>query len=171
MTLTTLTLCQECQKPGSIVSLKTITSLLKLEIQSTINRDLDYFFCSTQDCNIAYFSLESTSHFSKQDLIVPVGLKEIKNNDATATLCYCFNFTAAMIRAEIEYASNTTILGQIKTRMQANACECEIKNPSGHCCLGEIAHFIKSEQKDCHSKNIAIVPSNTCCHYRDLSNQ
>ncbi|MBI4474654.1 MAG: hypothetical protein HY646_18430, partial [Acidobacteria bacterium] len=45
--------------------------------------------------------------------------------------------------AEIQATGQSTIAARIKKEIQAGNCACEVKNPSGRCCLGEVNKLIK----------------------------
>jgi hypothetical protein len=74
--------------------------------------------------------------FRKDDLSVPVGLKEPQN--PKAPICYCFGWTPEKIQAEIRDTGKSTAIDQIKAQVQAGNCYCEITNPQGSCCLGNV---------------------------------
>ena len=48
-----------------------------------------------------------------------------------------------MIRVEIERTGKSTVPGQVKAQIKADNCYCEVTNPQGSCCLGNIAAVIK----------------------------
>jgi hypothetical protein len=74
---------------------------------------------------------------------VVVGLKE---GASPATVCYCFEWSKEKIKAELEEMGKTTALEDIKVKMQNPGCSCEILNPSGGCCLGDVSKAIKELQ-------------------------
>jgi len=49
-------------------------------------------------------------------------------------VCYCFGYTPPKIREEGKIASQT-----IAAEVKAGHCACEVKNPKGVCCLGDVA--------------------------------
>ena len=75
---------------------------------------------------------------------VIVGLKE---GAKPATVCYCFEWTKEKIKAELEATGETKALEDIKGKMENPGCSCEILNPSGGCCLGDVGKAIKEIQK------------------------
>ncbi|MFQ5597995.1 MAG: hypothetical protein ACE5GK_08095 [Nitrospiria bacterium] len=66
---------------------------------------------------------------------VRVGLKESKD---PVWLCYCFDISRAMIRKALERRGQSVFGDRIRREVAAGNCACEIKNPSGRCCLGEV---------------------------------
>jgi hypothetical protein len=69
-----------------------------------------------------------------------VGLKE---TDAPVPLCYCFGFTEKMVCDEIQATGQCTIPQRITSEIKAGHCACEIRNPQGTCCLGNVTAAIK----------------------------
>jgi hypothetical protein len=74
---------------------------------------------------------------------VRVGLKEAAD---PIQVCYCFGFFRADVRAELEATGRCTIADRIDARIKAGECSCEIRNPSGACCLGEVRKVIEDER-------------------------
>ena len=71
----------------------------------------------------------------------------IKEREDPVPLCYCFDYTRADIRRSIEKSGKSEIPERIKTEVQAGFCACEVKNPSGSCCLGEIGRAIQESKR------------------------
>ena len=74
-----------------------------------------------------------------------VGLKE---REDSIPLGYCFGFSVADARREILATGRCTIPARIKAEVRAGHSACEIKNPSGNCCLGEVYHALKKLHGD-----------------------
>ena len=127
--------CLECGKKGKPVAMLTVKSLVKEHTRVLPSK---YFFCRTGDCDVVYFS--EVGRFRKSDVKVRVGLKENKD---PVPLCYCFDYSRADIREDLEERGSTGILERIKAEVKAGYCACEVKNPSGDCCLGDITRAIQ----------------------------
>ena len=127
--------CPQCGTKGQSVSTLTVKSLVK---DHTRVAQGDYFFCRTPDCDAVYFSERGL--FRKADLKVRVGRKETED---PIPLCYCFDYSRADIRQDVEEKGSTDILERIKAEVEAGYCACEVKNPSGHCCLGDVTRVIQ----------------------------
>lgn len=126
--------CPECRTEGKPVGLKTLQHLVIEEKRGSIG-DGNYYFCATPDCPVVYYNAEGSVTFHKKDLIVKVGLKE---SDPPILVCYCFNITEEDIREEIRKTGRTTASQRIRSEIKARNCACEINNPSGRCCLGDV---------------------------------
>jgi hypothetical protein len=130
-------LCPVSRTIGLTIDLITVKALLK---GSALRRleGKSYRFCPERDCGIAYFDRERDSIFDKHDLTVRVGQKETED---PITLCYCFDFTVADLRAQ-----GASIPATITAEIKAGHCACEVKNPQGSCCLGNVSRALKRIQ-------------------------
>jgi len=99
-----------------------------------------YRFCPDPSCDLVYFDRKAGSLFGKRDLSVRVGLKE---SEDPITVCYCFGFTAADLRNDIAKRGATDIPAAITAEIKAGHCACEVKNPQGSCCLGNVSKTMK----------------------------
>lgn len=95
-----------------------------------------YYFCEAQDCDVVYFALDSQAPvFRRADLLVRVGVKETAD---PIPVCYCFGFTRGDIHEEIAETGRSTVTERITAEVKGGNCACEVKNPSGKCCLGSV---------------------------------
>ncbi len=62
-------------------------------------------------------------------------------------LCYCFEVTRADVRREVAETGQSTIPARIQSEIRAGRCRCEVKNPSGACCLGEVNKVVKEAKE------------------------
>jgi hypothetical protein len=122
------------------VAVLTVKSLVRDHMR--VSASASYSFCRTTDCEVVYFSGQAV--FEKPDLKVRVGLKETAD---PTPLCYCFDYSREDVSRDIEATGSTTILEEIKAEVQGGFCACEVKNPSGACCLGDITRAIQEAKK------------------------
>ena len=102
-----------------------------------------YYFCEAPECDVVYFASDPASPvFRRSDLLVRVWGKE---REDSVPVCYCFGFTQEDVRSEVAKTRKSTILERIKGEVQAGRCACEVKNPSGKCCLGAITRIIRKD--------------------------
>ena len=57
-------------------------------------------------------------------------------------ICYCFKYTESDIEADILKNKKSTIEDKIKAGKKAGTCECNIKNPKGKWCLGDVHRVV-----------------------------
>ena len=53
-------------------------------------------------------------------------------------LCYCFEFTREQMAREVAATGDSTIPDLVIDRCRRGLQSCEVKNPSGRCCLPEV---------------------------------
>ena len=131
--------CPVCGARGQPVARLTVGALLKPERRTQIPHQDEFCFCRTPTCEVVYF-LPGQVVFRTDDLAIVVGLKEPGNPAAPA--CYCFGWTPQRIRDEIEATGKSTAIEQIKVQVKASNCYCEVTNPQGSCCLGNVAKIV-----------------------------
>jgi len=132
--------CPACGALGKPVKRITLGALIKPEHRAKIPQRDGFCFCRSASCDVVYF-LPKKILFCKEDLSVRVGLKE--PDDQTVPACYCFGWTPEKIQAEIEATGKSTAVDQIKAQVKAGNCFCEITNPQGSCCLGNVNEAVK----------------------------
>lgn len=126
--------CPDCDENGQAVSETTVRHLVREELTGRMNGK-DLLFCKTPGCPVVYYSPDGGPSFRKGDIRVRVGLKETED---PVWVCYCFDISERQIREEIERTGKSTASQRIRKEVNAGTCECEIKNPSGRCCLGDV---------------------------------
>ena len=94
-----------------------------------------YRFCQAGDCQVVYFEERGTRVFTVDDLRITVGVKA--TTDPTP-LCYCFGFNEGHLREEISQTGSTTVPERISRLVREGLCACDVRSPSGRCCLGEV---------------------------------
>ncbi len=127
----------ECIGPKKVPEI-TVTNLVKPEFHQDIPSG-QYYFCQQKDCTTVYFDTEDR-HIRKDQLVVDVWQKEDAHD---VPVCYCFDHTAADIMEDARQNSPPTIPLTIREKIQAGLCECDVKNPQGSCCLGNVAYWVK----------------------------
>ncbi len=123
-------------KQVDMLTVKSLVRHLPLGMPNT-----QYYFCEAPSCDAVYFPLDTQAPlFRRGDLVVRVGAKEI---EGPLLVCYCFGFTRQDIWDEIRSTGKSTVVKRITAEVEAGRCACEVKNPSGKCCLGDVTRTIK----------------------------
>jgi len=130
--------CPSCEEKTKGVLAKTLKHLLADGAKSKLDSLEGFHYCKTPSCSIVYFRNDTV--LTQKDVSVIVGLKE---GATPATVCYCFGWTKEKIRAQLQEKGETNALEDIKVKMQDPGCSCEILNPSGGCCLGDVGKVIR----------------------------
>lgn len=93
-----------------------------------------YRFCADPGCDIVYFGDRSPT-FRQADLRAEVWQKAAPGR---RTFCYCFDEDEAGIAAEIARSGASAAIARVRAHIAAGRCACEIRNPRGVCCLGDV---------------------------------
>jgi len=132
------TVCGGCGKIGRDVARQTVVHQVKSERLPSVGSE-DYKFCSSPECPVVYYS-PSGKRFAVDDVRE---LVTSKTEGDARPLCYCFGFTEGLARTEIAIKGESSIPAQVSQFIKERLCACEIRNPSGVCCLGEINRTLK----------------------------
>jgi len=135
-------ICPECGKTGKPVQGQTIKAVLSVSLRRV--QDVDYLFCRTQSCSIVYFSTDGKQNLTHGQIRERVYQKEPEAEDVF--VCYCFRYTIGNIRAASP-EDRTAIVDDINTGINAGQCACELRNPQGSCCLGNVRGMVKRLEK------------------------
>ena len=132
--------CPQCGAKGKPVPTETPSHLLRPEARQRLG-GMTFLFCETPTCPVAYFSEGTDDRFDKSDLVVRVGLKE---TDPPRLVCYCFGHTMEEIEAEVRRTGTSAVVEDVRRKIKEGLCECEIRNPKGSCCLGELLDVVRA---------------------------
>jgi hypothetical protein len=88
-----------------------------------------------------YFSSDGEQTFGVEQVRERVYQKEPDNDEIL--VCYCFRHKAGDVRAASP-DSRAAILEDINAGIDAGQCACDLRNPQGSCCLGNMRSVIKS---------------------------
>ena len=130
-------LCPTCGERGRGVKPSTLDALLKPGVP---HADAGWRFCRTADCPTVYFSGVKTLEAGA--LTVAVGLK---SQHPERPVCYCFGHSAADIQATA--GTPQSIFQQVSQACRRGEERCEVTNPQGTCCLGDI-RAIETRQRE-----------------------
>lgn len=136
-------LCPHSGSKGRRVDGATVKALLAVSLTEV--RDSPYFFCKDADCPVVYFSEDGTQTFTKDQIRERVYQKEPDSDDVF--VCYCFRHTPGSIRAELIATGKSAVVEGINAGIQAGQCACDIRNPQGSCCLGNVNAVVKAVQQ------------------------
>jgi hypothetical protein len=130
--------CAACGERGAAVQRHTVKALLT-EVALRRVQLTHYRFCSDPACAVVYFG-DAGDHFDTNDLRVPIWHKE---PEGARLLCYCFGETESVIRSELVEHERTGVVDRIREHIAAQRCACDLRNPRGACCLGDVIAAVK----------------------------
>ena len=141
--------CPKCEQVGVAVDRITLKALLTPDgLRRGVPKQPHY--CATRDCPVVYFDREDDVTFTEAELTVRAFAKH--PDDATVPACYCF---AVSVGAMSDAARSRELREMVAREVQTGHCACEVKNPKGACCLGDL---VRIERAD--ATNTTAAP---CC--------
>jgi hypothetical protein len=138
----TLNACPECGKIGKAVQGQTVKALLSVTLREV--QEVQYLFCRTQTCPVVYFSTYSEQIVTVGEIRERIYQKEPEAEDVF--ICYCFRHMVGDLRAASP-EKRIAIVDSIDAGINAKQCACDLRNPQGSCCLGNVRAMIKQLEK------------------------
>jgi len=146
-------LCPNCGEIGRPVHVVTLKHMVMPKFLDFVNKR-GFAFCPTPDCQVVYFYADGGT-LKKADLRIRVGLKETAD---PVPVCYCFGFTERMLFEEVQTSGQSSIPQRIAAEIKADNCVCEVRNPQGSCCLGNVKAAVTRAQRDRRRDNPSSSP-------------
>ncbi|MEQ6353371.1 (2Fe-2S)-binding protein [Lysinibacillus sp. M3] len=132
-------ICPSCKNKAKNIQLITIKSMLKPSVLESINAMENHYFCSTKGCHVVYFDTRN-----KEYTLSAIKISVHQKDDSLSTpVCYCFDWTKEKIKHNVETKLTPNPLEHIRENIKENRCGCEVNNPQGSCCLGNVTKYIK----------------------------
>lgn len=153
-------LCPTCGQKGKKVDSLIPKAMLNVSLLAV--REIPYLFCRTADCPVVYFAADGLQVFTKDHIRVPVHQKEPA--DDNVPVCYCFYHSPATIRAELLATGRSTVIEEIEAGIKAGHCACEMRNPQGSCCLGNVSAVMKRLAKAIPASLNPLPSPHNHCH-------
>src|SRR5215510_5809237 len=141
-------LCPACGYKGKAVDSATVKAMLAVNLLAV--QDIPYLFCREAHCPVVYFSADGVQTFTTDLLRERVFQKEPDAEDVF--VCYCFRHTAGSIRAELTETGQSTVVDTINIGIQTGQCACDLRNPQGACCLGNVSAVVKRIQQELNAQ-------------------
>lgn len=130
--------CPTCRASGKPVDILTVKALLRETALARVAR-VPYRFCASASCEVVYFA-GAAEMFLTADVRVEVWQKLPFGR---RTVCYCFGENEAAMRNEVERTGSSAAVTRVRDHIAAARCACEVRNPQGVCCLGEVTQAVK----------------------------
>jgi hypothetical protein len=131
--------CPASGSKGQSVDWTTVAAL----IYGRVPPRQHFRLCRDAECEVVYYGSAGIM-LTMSDLSVQPGFK----NGSDGLVCYCFLHRTDDIVRQLQEAGKTDIFESINHEVQAGNCACEVRNPSGKCCLGELQETIRSLEKE-----------------------
>ena len=131
--------CPASGTRGKAVPLITLKALLTPPALARLTPEDAFRFCPDPTCDVAYFSAAQT--YRTGDLKVPVFQKD---QAPEVPVCYCFGHTRSDLTQTAAADTAHALEASIRTHVQAGRCGCEVNNPQGSCCLGNVVTVLRN---------------------------
>lgn len=131
--------CPATGKQGKVVKLITLKALLTPQALTRLEPVDTYYFCSDPACPVVYYS--ASCSYRGEDLKVPVFQKDPGND---VPVCYCFAYSRHDLANRSVNEDARRIPEVIREHVRANRCGCEVNNPQGSCCLGNVTRMLEA---------------------------
>ncbi|WP_322814552.1 putative iron-sulfur cluster-binding metallochaperone [Chloroflexus sp.] len=131
--------CPVCGASGKRVGLQTVKALVAISLRRVQASSL-WFFCRSQHCPVVYFAADNGQTLTVDQIRERVYQKEPDRPDVL--VCYCFQHRVG----DIQWASpeaRAAVIADIKAGIAADQCACDVRNPQGSCCLGNVQQVAK----------------------------
>lgn len=128
--ITKKTNCPQCGNSQHLVSYQTVLHHVVHPDNQNL-KDQAFYFCDSSECPVIYFS-NNELVFTQDQLRESVGQK---TTNLMRTVCYCFGVTANQVIDELTATGRSVSKEFVTAQTKAKNCACDIRNPSGRCCL------------------------------------
>jgi len=141
--------CPSSGTAGAPVDLITVKALLTENALSRL-REVEHRFCPDPSCDVVYFNALGDC-YRQRDVRIPVWQKE---PFGARLVCYCFGETEATIYDEIEMTGRSRAVERVREHIAAKRCACEVRNPRGACCLGDLIAAVRRAEQSSFSSEV-----------------
>ena len=131
--------CPASGSEGKAVDWTTVAALAA----GTVPPKQEFRLCRDAACEVVYYG-SAGAVLTPSDLSVRPGFKD----GSDGLVCYCFLHRKGDIIRQLEATGKTDIFDSIKQEVEAGNCVCEVRNPSGKCCLGEVRDTIRDLRQE-----------------------
>jgi len=133
----TIRACAACGTTGKPVKLITLKALLTPNALRSLEPGEAHHFCPHAECDVVYFG--GSHSYGLGDVTVRVYQKD---PGASVAVCACFGYTRAEVEIAVLDGHAEAVTSSIRQHIKAGRCGCEVNNPQGSCCLGNVTELI-----------------------------
>ena len=131
--------CPRCGQHGRQITLVTVQAQVAISLRALTARF--YQFCATPGCEVVYYAAGAPPILCDQvrELIFQ------KDPNADVLVCYCFRVSRGQFQ-QGSGAERSAILADIVAGTRQGQCACELRNPQGSCCLGNVRRLLRVDE-------------------------
>lgn len=131
--------CPGCGERGRRVALPTVQAQAAISLRELGSSP--YHFCATPGCEVVYYATGSLPILRGQ-----VRERVFQKEPAPDVLvCHCFRYGLGTLQRS-DAAGRAAILADIIAGTRQGLCACELRNPQGSCCLGNVRRLLGADK-------------------------
>jgi hypothetical protein len=130
--------CPEDGSTGELVKRLTVAA----QMRGPVPPKQEFWLCRSPDCSVVYFGSEGTTVTVDQVHEIP----EFKAG-GSGLACYCFGHLETTIADEVRVSGTSGTVSSVEDQVRAGNCACEVRNPSGKCCLKDLKALVEKTQQ------------------------
>ncbi len=131
--------CPQCDISCKNISMKTI--LHHVRFPEILKIEEDHYYCSGKNCPVGYFTQAGNT--------IPKAHLRVFDEHQSNKLCYCFDISTERYKQALKDNTADKIKQFVTQKTKSGDCACEIRNPSGQCCLASFKQLEKKSEY-CH---------------------
>lgn len=139
--VTDLLSCPVSGAKGKAVKIVSLKALLRPHALADLEPKGAFRFCPDATCDVVYFS--GTQTYNTDDVKVPVFQKD---QGSAVPVCYCFGHSRLDVIQALQEDAGESLESSIRAHIKAGRCGCEVTNPQGSCCLGNVKNLLTDSQ-------------------------
>ena len=148
-------LCQGCGTKAKRVDVVTVRTLVKTRAQHRLAEADGYRFCAAPDCDTVYSHPSTGLLLRTSDVTVDVCQKSKRPE---RPVCYCFGYSVADVERDAR-ADEPRVVADIEDKCRQGLDRCELENPQGCCCLGNVRAVAKDAMRTADNVRGADAPA------------
>lgn len=126
--------CHRCASKGARVTLVTVKSLLTPIALARLTPALPFCVCLGPTCPVVYFT-DAGLEYTKADVRAVPWQKQPLGHRC---FCHCFDESEPSMLRELAETRRCDAVQRVRDHIAADRCACEVRNPRGTCCLGDL---------------------------------
>lgn len=116
----------------------TVKSLLTEIALRRLTPALPFYVCLEPACSVVYFTNDGLEYTRTDVRAVPWQ----KQPTGERRFCHCFDENEPSMLRELADTGRCDAVQRVRDHIAAGRCACEVRNPRGTCCLGDLMNAV-----------------------------
>ena len=130
-----------CPQDGSVGDpVKRLT--VAAQMRGAIPPMQGWWMCRGPGCKVVYFGSAGSTVTVDEGHEIP-SFKE----QGSGVACYCFGHSKSRIIEEVRASGTSSTATSVEEEVRAGNCACEVRNPSGKCCLQDLIALVERTRR------------------------